>query len=377
MRRTGAVAARGLTALICSLLMVFQPILGAPTPLSIGAVNRGKQVQAAGACALAGTIVETMPFLLLFFSFPKPAAESSLIAVAKLTGTVDRNGQPLVNGSIVSSGDLLSTHGDSALLLASAPQEKIWLGPNTSARFIKEAGNVVVAFERGTLGFQTQGHVQVTFEKHDGLAIRSRANSPALAQLSFVNNQEAQVRVQEGSLELVQGGRSVLLQPEGSSPISTNGTHVVNEVPTNKNSGAQGESATGSGTGLIRGTVVNTQLLVLSGADVTLTNVTGKTFTTHTNQEGKFTFNSVPPGTYTLHVTRQGYKSYDLPNVPVRAGNESTLFVTLAGGGAKHGASNNLWLWIVVGGAAAGGIGAYLGTRGGSSSTSPSSASTP
>jgi hypothetical protein len=329
-------------------------------------------VQAAGASALAGMIVETMPFLLL--SFPEPAAESTLIAVAKLTGSVDRNGQPLVNGSIVCSGDLLSTHGDSALLLASAPQERIWLGPNTTAKFIKEAGNVVVALERGTLGFQTRGHVQVTFEKHGGLAIRSRANSPALAQLSFVNNQEAQVRVQEGSLELAQGDRSVLLQPEKSSP---NATHLVNELPANKNSGAQAESATGSGTGSIRGTVVNTQLFVVSGADVTLTNSTGKTITTHTTQDGKFTFNNVPPGSYTLHVTRQGYKSYELPNVPVLAGNESTLFVTLAGGGAKPGVSNNLWLWLVVGGAAAGGIGAYLGTRGGSSSTSPSSPSTP
>jgi hypothetical protein len=377
MRGTGAVAAKGLTALICSLLMVFQPILGAPAPSPTGAVNRGAQVQAAGACALAGAIVETMPFLLLFLSFPEAAAESTLIAVAKLTGTVDRNGQPLVNGSIVSSGDFLSTHGDSALLLASAPQERIWLGPNTSARFTKEAGDVLVVLERGTLGFQTRGHVQVTFERHDGLAIRSRANSPALAQLSFVNNQEAQVRVQEGSLELVRGGRSVLLQPEKSSPISTDGTNLVNEVPTNKNLGAQAESATGSGTGSISGTVVNTHLLALAGADVTLTNATGKTFTAHTTQEGKFTFNNVPPGSYTLHVTRQGYKSYDLPNVPVRAGNESTLFVTLAGGGAKQGVSNNLWLWLVVGGAAAGGIGAYLGTRGGSSSTSPSSPSTP
>jgi len=377
MRGTRRAAARGVTALICSLLMVFQPILGAPAPSPTGAVNRGAQVQAAGARALAGTIVEAMPFLLLFLSFPEAAAESTLIAVAKVTGTVDRNGQPLVNGSIVSTGDFLSTHGDSALLLASAPQERIWLGPNTSARFTKEAENVVVALERGTLGFQTRGHVQVTFEEHDGLAIRSRANSPALAQLSFVNNQEAQVRVQEGSLELVQGDRCILLQPEKSSPISTSGTHLVNEVPAKKNSGAQAESASGSGTGSIRGTVVNTQLLALSDADVSLTSTTGKTFTTHTTQEGKFTFNNVPPGSYTLHVTRQGYKSYDLPNVPVRAGNESTLFVTLAGGGAKQGVSNNLWLWLVVGGAAAGGIGAYLGTRGGSSSTSPSSPSTP
>ena len=142
------------------------------------------------------------------------------IAVAKLTGTADRNGQPLINGSIVSSGDSLSTHGDSALLLTSTPQERLWLGPNTSAKLTKDAGNVAVALERGTLGFQTRGHIQVTFENHDGLALRSRPDTPALAQLSFVNNQEAQVRVQEGSLELVQGSHSVLLQPEKSGSIS-------------------------------------------------------------------------------------------------------------------------------------------------------------
>ena len=139
MRGKRAVSGKGLTALICSLLMVFQPILGAPAPSPTGAVNRGGQMQAAGARTLAGTIVEAMPFLLLCLSFSEAAADPNLIAVAKLTGTVDRNGQPLVNGSIVSSGDFLSTHGDSALLLASAPQERIWLGPNTSARFTKEA----------------------------------------------------------------------------------------------------------------------------------------------------------------------------------------------------------------------------------------------
>ena len=144
--------------------------------------------------------------------------------MAKLTGTPDRNGQPLLNGSIVASGDILTTHGDSALLLTSTPHERLWLGPNTSAKLTKEAGNVAVALEHGTVGFQTRGHIQVTFENHDGLALRSRPGSPALAQLSFVNNQEAQVRLQEGSLELVQGSHSVLLQPEKSGSSSASDT---------------------------------------------------------------------------------------------------------------------------------------------------------
>jgi hypothetical protein len=65
-----------------------------------------------------------------------------------------------------------------------------------------------------------------------------------------------------------------------------------------------------------------------------------------------------------------GYQAYDLPNVVVRSGNESTLFVQLNGGGT--GKNHNLLIWVLVGAGAAGGIGAYLGTRG-SSSVSPAS----
>lgn len=335
----GIQAIKGLTALICSLLMVFQPVLGAPTPSPTG-------------------------------------ADANLIAVAKLTGTADRNGQPLLNGSIVSSGDSLSIHGNSALLLASSPQERIWLGPNTTAKITKDVGNVAIALKQGTIGFQTRGHIQVTFENHDGLAVRSRPDSPALAQLSFLNDQEAQVRLQEGSLELVEGGRTVLLQPEKSSSISTSGSHLLNEAPAKKNSGAQAEAASQSDTGSVTGTVVNAGLFAVPGANVTLTSTAGKTLTAVTGQEGKFAFNDVPPGSYTLHVTRQGYKSYDLPNVVVRAGNESNLYVQLGGGAAKQGGGpSNLMLWVILGGAAAGGIGAYLATKG-SSSPSPSSPST-
>ena len=108
---------------------------------------------------------------------------------------------------------------------------------------------------------------------------------------------------------------------------------------------------------------------------MTLTNTAGKTLTTQTTQEGKFVFENVPPGSYTLHVAHAGYQNYDLPNVVVRAGNESNLYVQLAGGGvAAKGSNNHLVLWLVIaGGAAAAGIGAALASHGSSSSSnSPS-----
>jgi Carboxypeptidase regulatory-like domain len=371
MREIRAMSGKCLLALICSLLMVFQLVSAASDPAAIAGVNSSGQNQLDDALALAGTMIAAAAVALPFLSHGGPSHAPESIAVAKLTGTADRNGQPLLNGSIVSSGDFLSTHGDSALLLSSTPQERLWFGPNTSAKLTKDAGNVAVALERGTLGFQTRGHIQVTFENHDGLAIRSRPDSPALAQLSFVNNQEAQVRLQEGSLELVQGSHSVLLQPENPGLISASGTHLAGEPPTKKNSNAQAESASQSDTGSIKGTVVNAELFVVSGANVTLTNAAGKTLTAISDHEGKFFFTNVPVGSYTLHVAQTGFQSYDLRNVVVRAGNESALYVQLGGGGGIK-KENSILIWVVVGGAVAGGIGAYFATRG-SSSTSPSS----
>jgi len=372
MREIRAMSGRCLLALICSLLMVFQPVSAASDPAATAGINSSGQIQLDDALALAVTMVAATAVALPFISDGGPRSAPESIAVAKLTGTADKNGQPLLNGSIVSSGDFLSTHGDSALLLTSAPQERLWFGPNTSAKLTKDAGNVAVALERGTLGFQTRGHIQVTFENHDGLALRSRPDSPALAQLSFVNNQEARVRLQEGSLELVKGNHSVLLQPEKSGSVSGTGPGLPAVPPTKKNLSARAESGSQSGTGSITGTVVDKALFVVSGANVTLTNATGQALTTLSNQEGKFTFSDVPPGNYTLRVARTGFQSYELPNVVVRAGNESSLYVQLGGGVAKKDGSDNLLIWIVVGGAAAGGIGAYLATRG-SSSNSPSS----
>jgi hypothetical protein len=295
------------------------------------------------------------------------------IAVAKLTGAADRNGQPLVNGSIVSSGDSLSTHGQSALLLTSSPGERLWLGPDTSAKLTKNSGTVAVALERGTLGFESRGHILVTIEKHAGMALRTRPGTPVLAQLSLVNGKEAQVRLEEGSLELVQGSHSVLLHPEKSAAISLGGTRVAGSSPTEKSSTAQAGSAGQSDTGSITGNVVNSELFVVTGANITLTSASGKTLTAESDNSGKFSFTDVPPGTYTLQVVHSGFQSYELKDVLVRAGNESQLYVQMAGGGGTKSTSNNkVLLWVVIGGAAAGGIGAYLATRGSSSSTSPS-----
>jgi len=331
MKELRGMSVRGQLTVICSLLMVCEPLAGATAdPSATGGRNR--------------------------------SSSSSLIAVAKVTGSVERNGQPLLNGSVVSSGDALSTHDKSALLLTSTPQERVLLSANTSARVSKSTNAVLLTLIQGTVSFRTQGHLQVSFESHDGWALRSHSEGPASGQVTFGPHQQAQVQVREGTLELVRGDHSVLLRPNIAAPSPNGGTAGASST---RPAGPQGEA------GSIVGTVVSTQLFAVSGADVTLTNFAGKTLKTQTNQEGKFSYENVPSGSYTLHVVHAGYPNYDLPNVVVRAGNQSDLYVQLGEGTAAKASNNHLVLWLVIAGGAAAGIGAALAGHG-SSSNSPS-----
>lgn len=343
MRELRAISGRALVALVCSLLLTVE---------SPYAAAYSGEIAAGGASRTEDALIGE-PIL------GGMGVSPDSIAIAKLSGTAERNGQPLVNGSIVASGDSLITHGNSALLLTSTPQERLWLGPDTSARVSKDADHLAVVLVRGTLSFQTRGHLEVQFENHDGLALRSRADSLAVAQLSLLNNQEAKVQVQEGYLELVQGGHSVLLQPEKTMSSSANGT-------------GQAKATDLPGSGSLNGTVVDPKLFAVSGASITLTDAAGKTFKTESNHEGKFSFSGVPAGSYTLLVTQSGLQNYELKNVVVRTGNASSLYVQMgATGVAKK--DNHILLWVLIGGGIAGGVGAALAAKGGSSSsTSPS-----
>ena len=365
MRKRQLVSMRGLWALAVSALMVFQPVLGAQHVPSTTGKESNEQIPWDVASNAGRTIVVAMFIGSSFLSRGMALDDPALIAIAKLTGTADRNDQPLLNGSVVTSGDSLRTHGNSALLLASSPGERLWLGPNTNVRLTKNEAGVEVALGRGTVAFETRGHIHVTIDNHEGLALRSRPDTPVQAQLSLFDNQQAQVRVQQGSLELVEGDRSVVLQPDRAPRDSS----IATRSESNAHQAASGQTTEGS----IDGTVVDAQLFVVSGAQITLTNATGKTFTTTSTQVGKFTLSNLAPGVYTLQVSKPGLKPYELKDVVVRSGNESSLLVHLGGTG-KQGGSNNLLIWVLVGGAAAGGIGAYLATRGSSNNTnSPSS----
>lgn len=304
-----------------------------------------------------------------FLLYPLPGNAAESIAVARLTGTASRNGLPLLDGSIVFNGDVITTDHESALRLAPSPHQQVWLGPGTSAKLIRNAGNLAVALVRGTVRF-AGSQIRVTVGPRD-FTVRSRGTAPVVGQLTLVNRQRAQVWLEKGTLELEQGGHSVALRANQSGSLS-----LVSETSQAASPTQDATSPTESGRSTVSGTVVNPTLFVIPSATVTLVSTTGSRFTTTTNNEGAFVFDNIPFGTYTLTVSHAGYKNYEKSDLVVTSGKISSLYIELTGGRGPVGVAGNHKALIigvvVVGGAAAGGIGAWLAISHTNKTVSPS-----
>ena len=304
-----------------------------------------------------------------FLLFPVPGNAAESIAVAKLSGTAVRNGVPLLNGGIVFSGDFVSTGTKSALQLTSSPAQRVWLGANTGAKLVRDAGNFVIALQRGTVGFAGRGHVRLTIGGRD-FSLRSAGTTPVLAQISYVNRRQAQLWLAKGSLEIQQDGRSVRLQAGPSGLISS----VGGSSPAASGSVLAPQMQQGNGG--VKGQVVNTKVFAVPNATVTLTSSSGFTYTATSNAEGGFVFDNVPPGTYTLRVAVPGYAPYVDTNLVVKSGGVTSTYIELkgSGSGSSSGKSNKpLIIGVVAGAGAALAIGLAVGLRGSNKSVSPSS----
>lgn len=83
-------------------------------------------------------------------------------------------------------------------------------------------------------------------------------------------------------------------------------------------------------TGTITGSVVDNTNAIVPDATVTITQTaTGSTRTTTTNNEGRFAFANVDPGTYDIKVTKQGFASTVVTNQVVQVGLQLTENVKL------------------------------------------------
>jgi type 1 fimbria pilin len=80
-------------------------------------------------------------------------------------------------------------------------------------------------------------------------------------------------------------------------------------------------------TGTVSGTVVDNSNQVVPGAGVTLTNeATGDTRTTTSGDRGVFGFRAVPPGSYTVKIELQGFRTHEQKKNVINVG--SIQFLT-------------------------------------------------
>src|SRR5262245_13092233 len=97
-----------------------------------------------------------------------------------------------------------------------------------------------------------------------------------------------------------------------------------------------GAYAQSSITGAVSGQVTDPTNAVVPNATVTLLNAgTNKEETITTEADGRFKFNNLQPGLYTLSIKTSGFTDYKQEQIPVDVGRVSTIDATLQVGGAQ------------------------------------------
>jgi hypothetical protein len=87
----------------------------------------------------------------------------------------------------------------------------------------------------------------------------------------------------------------------------------------------------------LNGQVFDTQHAAVADADVTITNTaTATQRKMQTSLDGSFSFGSLPPATYMLHVERKGFAPVDTENVTLHTADNVSLSVTLKVGSASE-----------------------------------------
>ena len=92
--------------------------------------------------------------------------------------------------------------------------------------------------------------------------------------------------------------------------------------------------AQSTSSGVVAGTVTDPSGAVVNGATITLTDVaTGTARTSNTNNAGHYVFVDVPPGSYNVTISKQGFATVKAPNLQVLVGQATTFNTPLQVGG--------------------------------------------
>ncbi len=261
-------------------------------------------------------------------------------------------------------GDQVSAGEESGLTLFISSQETVRFAAETKARLTRDGDHTVVSLEQGTVAFRSTGQTRVVLEGYEVIA-RGRAGVSVVAQVALSDARKARVWAVRGAVEVTSADQTVLLQPGESAVIVAQDQQAATAADGGEEP-SDGQETAEAAPGSLAGTLVDQTRTVVRGARVTLTSSTGAMFSTLSDQLGAFSFENLPPGTYTLRVTKSGLPRFEMPGVQVTSGQASALgIVTMRGGGG----SNSGVIIAVVAAAVGGGLGAALALGGGGDGT--------
>ena len=120
-----------------------------------------------------------------------------------------------------------------------------------------------------------------------------------------------------------------------SISAATAGTQLNSSRPSFGNAvvatGALNRPVATDGTGKLRGHVADPAGALIVYASVSLTAVeTNEQRSTTTNESGEFLFEGLQPGTYTLQIASRGFATSQVPNILIKAGDDSQMDQTLS-----------------------------------------------
>ncbi len=145
---------------------------------------------------------------------PVHASAARMLGVVVQGKNAQLNRVAVTGGTTVFAGDLLTTEADGLLRLRVGTGQ-LYLLENTAARLIAESDHLLVAVERGSLGFSLTEPVPMAVRFDDTL-VRPASASGVHGRLSALGPGEIVVSSLHGTLEVVSGSEHFLVS-EGSA----------------------------------------------------------------------------------------------------------------------------------------------------------------
>jgi hypothetical protein len=159
-----------------------------------------------------------------------PASASSpdqLVGMAVAAGPATINGQRIYGQTSVYSGDQLQSGENAPVMVVAAPQEKVRLAPESSARVLKSEKTTLVTLEQGSLDLESAGSTHAVLGP-TGIEVRPSGGTLAVAEVSALPQGVYQVSVAEGTVEVVDGDTATRVN---SGHMAVVGTKPSNDPP--------------------------------------------------------------------------------------------------------------------------------------------------